>query len=739
MTRPVAIDLFAGAGGLALGFEQAGFDLLAAAEYDPVHAAVHSYNFPHTTMLCADMAQVQPDHILRAASDGWSKHSRPGLFDGKVDVIFGGPPCQGFSTIGRRLVDDERNQLVFHFFRLVTEIRPRFFVMENVPGMALGKHSGILEQLVEEFAESGYHVTQPVRVLNAAAYGVPQDRRRLFLLGSRDGEPMIEYPRAKTSSPDGRRGIPKGFSERLSGHAVPVGPTVWDAIGDLPDLDSFAELIDSDVVRLSESQLRALDRKCSGYVQRLRGQVPDPEDLSYARAWDPRLLTGSLRTIHTPISVERFSRTVPGDVEPISRFYRLPQNGLSNTLRAGTGGERGAYTSPRPIHPTLPRVISVREAARLHSFPDWFRLHQTKWHGFRQVGNAVPPLLARAVAEQVVISGGWEPEKPGETISLGDPALLALAMSQAAADLGAETLQMPKPRSRTNGSAPSASDTVPGNSMLATSETRARGEGTRYARLLEQIFQERFSPGCASVAFAREDIEIAAQNLGIQLPKNLGDLIYSFRYRVDLPESIRAKAPPGKQWVIRPAGRSRYSFEAVDPGAAVISPNRVLTEAKVPDATPGVVAMYALNDEQALLAILRYNRLIDVFTGVASYSLQSHLRTTVPSIGQVGTDEIYVGVDKRGAHYVFPVQAKGGRDNINVVQIEQDFALCAAKFPGAICRPIAAQFMEENLIALFEFEQSDDRVAVSSERHYRLVPHEDVSQDDLRTYRARPE
>ena len=166
-------------------------------------------------------------------------------------------------------------------------------------------------------------------------------------------------------------------------------------------------------------------------------------------------------------------------------------------------------------------------------------------------------------------------------------------------------------------------------------------------------------------------------------------------------------------------------------------PNKNLAETKVPDATPGIVSKYAFNDEQALLAKLRYNRLIDIFTGVTCYSLQSHLRTTVPGMGQVETDEIYVGVDKRGIQYVFPIQAKGGSDKLNVVQIEQDFGVCEQKFPGLICRPIAAQFMQDGVIALFEFEQTDDGVKIAAEKHYRLVPPEEVTDDDLRNYRKR--
>ena len=237
------------------------------------------------------------------------------------------------------------------------------------------------------------------------------------------------------------------------------------------------------------------------------------------------------------------------------------------------------------------------------------------------------------------------------------------------------------------------------------------------------------------VDFERDDIIGASEELKINPPKNLGDLIYSFRYRAALPESIQRQAPEGEAWMIRGVGSAKYRFVLV-PNVA-LTPNPNIAETKVPDATPGVVAKYALSDEQALLAKLRYNRLVDVFTGVACYSLQNHLRTTVPDIGQVETDELYVGVDKKGIHYVIPVQAKGGKDKLSIVQIEQDLALCGAKFPSLICRPVAAQFMKDNVIALFEFEQSDKGVAITSEKHYKLVPPEDVTEADLEAYRSR--
>jgi hypothetical protein len=260
-------------------------------------------------------------------------------------------------------------------------------------------------------------------------------------------------------------------------------------------------------------------------------------------------------------------------------------------------------------------------------------------------------------------------------------------------------------------------------------------EANRYSQIIEELFRSRFKPGAMEVPFERDDLVRVAKRLGIRLPKNLGDVIYSFRYRTTLPESVRAKAPQGKEWIIRPAGPAKYCFVAI--AKAIIQPNNMMAQTKVPDATPGVIAMYALSDEQALLAKLRYNRLIDIFTGVACYSLQNHLRTTVPQLGQIETDEIYIGVDKKGVHYVFPVQAKGGNDRLSVVQIEQDMAMCASKFQHLICRSIGAQFTEDDLIALFEFEQSKEGIAIVSEKHYRLVPGEEVTEADLKSYRER--
>lgn len=272
----------------------------------------------------------------------------------------------------------------------------------------------------------------------------------------------------------------------------------------------------------------------------------------------------------------------------------------------------------------------------------------------------------------------------------------------------------------------------PGRQRITRGEWMS--QKNRYSAIIERIFQSRYKKGTRQVDFDREDIVQVAQELGIDLPKNLGDLIYSFRYRTELPASIQA-AGGDETWIIRPAGRAKYRFVLV-PNKPIV-PNENMVTTKIPNATPGVVAKYALGDEQALLAKLRYNRLIDIFTGVTCYSLQNHLRTNVPEMGQVETDELYAGVDKKGAHYVIPVQAKGGRDRISIVQIEQDIAVCATKFPALICRPVAAQFMRDDVIALFEFAEGSEGVGIVAEKHYRLVPPEDVSDEDLEEYRTR--
>lgn len=365
--RPTAIDLFCGAGGMSLGFEQAGFEIVAAVDRDPIHVQTYKRNFPGCPTICGEIGDLSGDTIRELA----------GLGSTSIDVLIGGPPCGGFSVIGAREPDDPRNALLLDFARMVGELRPKYFVTENVPGLLSERARATLDLFVHRVGECGYAVVEPIRTCDASGFGVPQRRVRVFVLGFRLNMPSPRYPRSDSADSDRIR-----------------RPTVWDAIGGLPDVDSIPELLKTDVYQgpLGPS---------SGYAKILRGLVRDPEDESPRQLQPGDGLTGCLATVHRPDVVRRFAATEPGGREPISRFLRLSKEGLCPTLRAGTDGRRGSYTAPRPIHPVHPRCITVREAARLHSYPDWFRFHPTKWHGFRQVGNSVPPRLARAVANEV--------------------------------------------------------------------------------------------------------------------------------------------------------------------------------------------------------------------------------------------------------------------------------------------------------------------------------------------------
>ena len=389
---------------MSLGFEQAGFDVMAAVEIDPVHSAIHKYNFPECAVLPQSVQDISGDLIREVSS----------ISEQKVDVVFGGAPCQGFSLIGQRVLDDPRNSLVKDFVRIVGELDASYFVFENVKGLTVGKHKKFLEELIETFEASGYSVRQEWRVLNAASYGVPQDRQRLFLMGAKKGLSVPTYPEALTVQPG-------KHSDLLN----TMGPTCSDALDDLPDAETFMALHKTDETPVVGWKGH------SAYAKEMRCEGAKAWHYSYKRQWNPELLTSSYRTEHSSISRTRYEATEPGSIEPISRFYKLSPDGVSNTLRAGTDGARGAFTSPRPIHYKHNRCVTVREMARLHGFPDWFRFNHTKWHGARQIGNAVPPPLARAVASSVVSAMGIKVTRPKRTLNLGDDALLRMDMTQA--------------------------------------------------------------------------------------------------------------------------------------------------------------------------------------------------------------------------------------------------------------------------------------------------------------------
>lgn len=423
--RPVAIDLFAGAGGLSLGFESAGFDIVSAVEYDPVHAATHLVNFPLTDVVCSDVSTLSAATLRESARRGWEAHYPGETWDGVIDVVVGGPSCQGFSVLGKQRVDDERNQLVLEFVRVVSELRPRAFCMENVPGFLDARFDGIRSEALERLQAAGYQVSGEKNILRAEDFGVPQKRRRVMILGVRDIAEAPPLPSARAGSP---------FS-------------VGDAFEGLPQLWRYEPRTETDVLRLSRTGSDRLAAADGAYVK-FSGVTEDGgEGLGHRRTTDKTALSGYRSTIHSSTTVERFRATPQGKKEPISRSHRLRTDSPALTLRAGTGRERGSFSATRPLHPTEHRVITVREAARLHSFPDWFKFHSTNWHANRQIGNAVPPLLARAAASALLKALGIAPEKSRlAAIDLGPERLRSMSPSAAARHFAVDDEQVPKRR-----------------------------------------------------------------------------------------------------------------------------------------------------------------------------------------------------------------------------------------------------------------------------------------------------
>jgi len=220
---------------------------------------------------------------------------------------------------------------------------------------------------------------------------------------------------------------------------------------------------------------------------------------------------------------------------------------------------------------------------------------------------------------------------------------------------------------------------------------------TRYIRVMRQLFERHLKKSATSFEWQRREVDEIARELGFAALKNIGDAIYSIRHaREELPDEIRRLAPRGKHWLLLPNGKGSYKF--VLGTANIIEPD-FRPAIKIPDATPQIVGRYALGDEQAVLARVRYNRLIDIFLAITSSALQSHFRTTVAAFkkSQIETDELYVAVDLNGAQYIVPVQAKGADENVGAVQAIQDVYCCREKFPGLVCRAVAAKTVEIDL------------------------------------------
>lgn len=404
--RGSAVELFSGFGGLSLGLEQAGFDVNVAIDVEPVNSATHEYLFSYGKSLTLDLHQNQVSAIRNALPSG---HEIDALALGRApDAIIGGPPCQGISAIGRRDPNDPRNKLMDSFIQHGIELGVGYMLMEQVPTLLQPQNAEHLDHLRETLFRAGYSMVEP-QILRAIDFGVPQRRERVFLLIHRNDRTAPEYPKPT-----------HGEGDDLFLHPT---PTVADAFDGLPDADNYEELWKQDWVHTGFSH------PITRYGRIMAGLENDAGDLSYKRDYRRDVLTCSQRTVHEPRSIERFSATPPGGNEKISRRHRLDPNGLSLTLRAGSGSDHGSFTAVVPIHPKGTRVITAREAARLHSIADWIQLSKTKIWAYRQIGNSVPPLMGRQISASIMRAAGLSPAAPSEIIPLGDEALLHVANS----------------------------------------------------------------------------------------------------------------------------------------------------------------------------------------------------------------------------------------------------------------------------------------------------------------------
>lgn len=365
---PSIVDLFCGCGGFSLGAELAGFHTLAAIDIDPILQSGYRKNFPLSNAVEANVAEIAYSdwHLLIG-------NQRP-------HGIIGGPPCQGFSRIGKRQKDDPRNNLVHHFYRHVKELRPKFFVMENVQGILDEENLETLTTGIHQVSDY-YTILGPL-VINAADFGAATNRYRVLVIGYDPKE------------------ISKLTVQDFTKRHIERTTTVRDAISDLPSpIPRKSSDKEYDWAPYPAQNRRAL----SAYAKRMRTSPPKgvgwPEAVKqFKSGW----ISGLAETKHSVEIATRYESTPGGKVDPTSKSYKLQWEGQSPTLRAGTGSDKGSFQAVRPLHPSEGRVITAREAARLQGFPDWFVFHPTKWHSFRMIGNSVSPIVSQGIMRVIL-------------------------------------------------------------------------------------------------------------------------------------------------------------------------------------------------------------------------------------------------------------------------------------------------------------------------------------------------
>jgi len=360
------VDLFCGCGGFGLGAELAGFTTVAGVDIDETLQSAYKLNFPRARVINGDLAKMD--------SNTWKLI----LQDCEVDGVIGGPPCQGYSRMGKRKKNDPRNELVHHYFRHVRILEPKFFVMENVEGLLDKAYKDAFLKDLHSMADL-YTIIGPV-VVDSSFYGAATKRKRVIVFGYKP-----EF--FKTMD----------YSDVFLTREKNTSVTVKDAIIDIPEPINQTK----DKHDLGWAKYKRI-KKLSDYAVKMR--MPPPDELGSIEAKEKfakGMVSGMFVTVHKEEVKSRYQKLKPNEVDSVSRAKKLAWDGLCPTLRAGTGSDKGSYQAVRPIHPKSARVITVREAARLQGFPDWFCFHPTKWHSFRMIGNSVSPLVAEVIMKNI--------------------------------------------------------------------------------------------------------------------------------------------------------------------------------------------------------------------------------------------------------------------------------------------------------------------------------------------------
>jgi DNA (cytosine-5)-methyltransferase 1 len=381
--RPTAISLFAGAGGCSLGFELAGYDIRYATDIDRDAVETYRLNFPGTPCEAADIRDIEGEDLLR----------KTGLAVGSLDILLGGPPCQGFSSAGAKSAADPRNALLAHYVRILGEVKPKWFIMENVEGLltnAAGQH---VAGAVRAFLEIGYSVN--LEKIYAQGYGVPQRRKRVLIVGNRLGH-QFEFPPHSTF---------------FAGSIFRKGEQTFDsATGDLPAATTRAgESLGYDLP--PRTGLQAWLRE--GCVELTDHYAAPLAGLQAVRA--KRLRPGQTMR-HLPAHLQHPSF--------VKRAFRRVMDGTPTERRGGAPSGLKRLIADEPsltitgaatrefVHPNHDRPLTLRECARLQTFPDRFAFHGNFASRIKQIGNAIPPLLAETMGARIRESYGFQPARP---------------------------------------------------------------------------------------------------------------------------------------------------------------------------------------------------------------------------------------------------------------------------------------------------------------------------------------